>query len=66
MIKVRVRKHIKRQKKRGKVYNVEQRLIYIPSKTELPEEVYILTPEELKELAKLIPEEKRPSWLVVE
>lgn len=66
MIKARVRKHIKRQKKRGKVYNVEQRLIYIPSKTELPEEVYILTPEELKELAKLIPEEKRPSWLVVE
>ncbi len=66
MIKVRVRKHIKRQKKRGKVYNVEQRLIYIPSKAELPEEVYILTPEELKELAELIPEEKRPSWLVME
>lgn len=66
MLKVRVRKHIKRQKKRGKVYNVEQRLIYIPSKAELPEEVYILAPEELKELAELIPEEKRPSWLVVE
>jgi len=66
MLKVRVRKHIKRQKKRGKIYNVEQRLIYVPSKAELPEEVYILTPEELKELAELIPEEKRPSWLVME
>ena len=66
MLKVRVRKHIKRQKKRGKIYNVEQRLIYVPSKAELPEEVYILTPEELKELAELIPEEKKPSWLVVE
>lgn len=66
MLKVQIRKQIKRQKKRGKVYNVEQRLIYVPSKAELPEEVYILTPEELKELAELIPEEKRPSWLVVE
>ncbi|WP_297523511.1 t26-17p [Thermococcus sp.] len=66
MLKAQVRKHIKRQKKRGKVYNVEQRLIYIPSKAKLPEEVYILAPEELKELAELIPEEKRPSWLVVE
>ena len=66
MLKVQVRKHVKRQKKRGKVYNVEQKLIYIPSKAELPEEVYILTPEELKELAELIPEEKRPSWLVME
>ena len=66
MLKVQVRKQVKRQKKRGKVYNVEQRLIYIPSKAELPEEVYILTPEELKELAELVPEEKRPSWLVVE
>ena len=66
MLKVRVYKQIKRQKKRGKVYNVEQRLIYIPSKAELPEEVYLLSPEELKELAELIPEERRPSWLVVE
>lgn len=66
MLKVQVRKQIKKQKKRGKVYNVEQRLIYIPSKAELPEEVYILTPEELRELAKLIPEGKRPRWLVVE
>jgi len=66
MLKVQVRKQIKRQKKRGKVYNVEQRLIYVPSKAELPEEVYILTPEELRELTELIPEEKRPSWLVVE
>ncbi|WP_010478884.1 hypothetical protein [Thermococcus zilligii] len=66
MLKVRVRKQVKRQKKRGKVYNVEQRLIYIPSKAELPDEVYILTPEELKEIAELIPQEKRPSWLVME
>ena len=66
MLKVQVRKQIKRQKKRGKAYNVEQRLIYIPSKAELPGEVYILTPEELKELAELIPEEKRPDWLVME
>lgn len=66
MLKVQVRKQIKRQKKRGKVYNVEQRLIYVPSKAELPEEVYILTPKELKELVELIPKEKRPSWLVVE
>lgn len=66
MLKVQVRKQIKRQKKRGKIYNVEQRLIYVPSKAELPEEVYILTPEELRELVELIPEEKRPSWLVVE
>ncbi|WP_099210706.1 t26-17p [Thermococcus henrietii] len=65
MLKVQVRKQIKRQKKKGKIYNVEQRLIYIPSKAELPEEVYILTPEELKELAELIPKEKRPSWLVM-
>ncbi|KUH33909.1 t26-17p [Thermococcus celericrescens] len=66
MLKVQVRKQIKRQKKRGKIYNVEQRLIYIPSKAKLPEEVYILTPEEIRELAELIPEEKRPSWLVME
>lgn len=66
MLKVQVRKQIKRQKKMGKVYNVEQRLIYIPSKAKLPEEVYILTPEELRELAELIPEEKRPRWLVME
>jgi len=66
MLRVQVRKQIKRQKKRGKVYNVEQRLIYVPSKAELPEEVYLLTPEELKELAGLIPAEKRPSWLVME
>ncbi|GAB6135455.1 t26-17p [Thermococcus prieurii] len=66
MLKVQVRKQIKRQKKKGKIYNVEQRLIYIPSKAELPEEVYILTPEELKGLAELIPKEKRPSWLVME
>ena len=66
MLKVQVRTQIKRQKKMGKVYNVEQRLIYVPSKAKLPEEVYLLTPEELKELSKLIPAEKRPSWLVVE
>ncbi|WP_245612487.1 t26-17p [Palaeococcus ferrophilus] len=66
VLKVQVRKHIKRQKKRGKAYNVEQRLIYIPSKVELPEKVYLLTPEEVQELAELIPAEKRPSWLVVE
>ncbi|MDV3104269.1 t26-17p [Thermococcus waiotapuensis] len=66
MLKVRVRKQVERQKKRGKVYNVEQRLIYIPSKAELPDEVYILTPEELKEIAELIPQEKRPSWLAME
>ncbi|AHL23274.1 hypothetical protein [Thermococcus nautili] len=66
MLKVQVRKQIKRQRKRGKVYNVEQRLIYVPSKAELPDEVYILTPEELRELVELIPEEKRPSWLVAE
>ncbi|AEC52236.1 hypothetical protein PNA2_1321 [Pyrococcus sp. NA2] len=66
MLKVQIHKQIKRQKKRGKIYNVEQRLIYIPSKAKLPDEVYILTPEELKELVDLIPAEKRPSWLVVE
>ncbi|NJE49928.1 t26-17p [Thermococcus sp. 9N3] len=66
MLKVQVRKQIKRQRKSGKVYNVEQRLIYVPSKAELPDEVYILTPEELRELVELIPEEKRPSWLVAE
>ncbi len=66
MLKVQVRKQIKRQKKRGKVYNVEQKLIYVPSKVNLPEEVYLITPEELKELAELIPKEKRPSWLVIE
>ncbi|NJE47324.1 t26-17p [Thermococcus sp. GR7] len=66
MLKVQVHKHLKKQKKKGKVYNVEQRLIYVPSKAGLPEEVYLLTPEELKELVKLIPAEKRPSWLVVE
>ncbi|WP_240703193.1 hypothetical protein [Thermococcus indicus] len=57
-----MRKQIKRQKKMGKVHNIEQRLIYVPSKAELPEEVYLLTPEELKELFELIPAEKRPSW----
>jgi len=66
MLKVQVRTQIKRQKKMGKVYNVKQRLIYVPSRAKLPEKVYLLTPEELKELAKLIPAEKRPNWLVVE
>ncbi|AEC52311.1 hypothetical protein PNA2_1396 [Pyrococcus sp. NA2] len=66
MLKVKIHRQVKRQRKRGKVYNIEQRVIYIPSKAELPEEVYILSPQELQELVELIPEEKRPDWLVVE
>ncbi|MFA4662829.1 t26-17p [Pyrococcus kukulkanii] len=66
MLKAKVHKHIKRQRKKGKVYNVEQRIIYVPSKAKVGEEVYILTPEELQEILSLIPEEKRPKWLVME
>ncbi|WP_237710140.1 t26-17p [Pyrococcus sp. ST04] len=66
MLRVKVHKHIKRQKKKGKIYNVEQRVIYIPSKANVGEEVYILTKEELKELIEIIPPEKRPNWLVRE
>ncbi|WP_227805262.1 t26-17p [Pyrococcus kukulkanii] len=65
VLRVKVHKHIKRQRKKGKIYNVEQRIIYIPSKAKVGEEVYILTPEELQEILSLIPEEKRPKWLVV-
>ncbi|MFA4647525.1 t26-17p [Pyrococcus kukulkanii] len=64
--RVKVHKHIKRQRKKGKVYNVEQKIIYVPSKANVGEEVYILTPEELQEILSLIPEKRRPKWLVVE
>ena len=63
---MKVHKHIKRQGKKGKVYNVEQKIIYVPSRAKVGEEVYILTPEELQEILNLIPEKKRPKWLVME
>ncbi|RLF85278.1 t26-17p [Thermococci archaeon] len=66
MLKLKVHRQIKRQKKKGKIYNVEQKIVYIPSKAEVGEEVYVLTEEELKELITLIPQEKRPNWLVKE